>query len=45
LVFLVTGSATVRWVVSGLIVAGTVAALLRGERRSAYLPARQPVGA
>jgi len=42
LVFLVTGSATARWVVSGLIVAGTVAALLRGERSSANLPARQP---
>jgi len=45
LVFLVTGSATVRWVLAGLVVSGAAAALLRGARSSTYLPSRQPVGA
>jgi hypothetical protein len=45
LVFLVTGNSTVQMVVGGLIVVGTVAALLRGARSSKYLPARQTVGA
>jgi len=45
LVFLVADNSIVRWVVSGLIVVGTVAALFRGARSSTYLPARQAVGA
>jgi len=43
LVFLVTDNATVRWVVSGLIIAGTVAALIGGPRRYDVSTARQPV--
>ncbi len=45
LVLLMSDQATVRLVLSGLVVAGAAAVFIRGKQRTRYLPARQPVGA